>query len=309
MAAPNLSVIICTYNRANRLRDTLETLREADHPRGAEWEVVVVDNNSTDATRTVVDSVARDFSQPLRYIFEPIQGKSFALNKGIETATGDILAFTDDDVRVGKGWLTSLWRTFNETGCAGVGGRIRAEWTVPRPVWYTETGPYRLMTIVSGEYDYGPTRIVLGPDRPPFGANMAWRRRVFTRYGLFRTDLGYAGRERLGGEDTEYSRRVLEAGEVVMYDPEALVSHVIDPAALSKSYFRRRYYNYGRVLVRVEIRTQSLRRYFGIPRYLFRALATHGARWIFTRDRRARFYHDLQCCQVFGSLIESARSH
>jgi glucosyl-dolichyl phosphate glucuronosyltransferase len=307
MPEPALSVVICTYNRAQRLGATLQTLADADPPGDAEWELVVVDNNSTDATRAVVGAFAQRFRRRVRYVFQPTQGKSFALNSGIEASHGEILAFTDDDVLIGKTWLSSLWRTFEETRCVGVGGRIRAEWTVPRPPWYTASGPYRLMNIVSGEYAYGSTRIVLGPDQPPFGANMAWRRHVFQTHGLFRTDLGYAGRARLGGEDTEYSRRVLAAGALVMYDPDAVVSHVVEPEALTKRFFRQRYYNYGRVLARLDRPAKPLRRYFGIPRYLFRALFGHATRWVLARDGSARLYHDLQCWQLWGSVVESAR--
>ncbi|HXQ28908.1 MAG TPA: glycosyltransferase [Gemmatimonadales bacterium] len=306
---PGVSVVICTYNRVDRLGETLRTLAAADPPARTEWELIVVDNNSTDSTGALVEIVARRFPCPLRYVFEPQQGKSFALNSGIAHARGDILAFTDDDVLIGKNWLSALWRAFHETECAGVGGRIQAEWTVPRPSWYTASGPFRLMNIVSGEYDYGPTRSVVGPDRPPFGANMAWRRSVFQTYGVFRTDLGYAGRARLGGEDTEYSRRVLVAGELVVYEPEALVRHVVEPEKLTKAFFRHRYYNYGRVLARVDQGPSLLRRYFGIPRYLFRDLATHATRWALASSGQARFYHDLQCWQLFGAAVESVRLH
>lgn len=106
------SVIIATYNRADELPRTLESLKklEADEP----WEVIVVDNNSSDNTREVVEGV-KSFPVPLRYIFEKEQGRSAALNAGIRAAQGEILAVTDDDVRVDPHWLTNSERALRLT--------------------------------------------------------------------------------------------------------------------------------------------------------------------------------------------------
>ena len=101
------TVLIATYNRAALLDETLASLRRLRVSPHLRWEAIVVDNNSTDGTRAVVERHARDFPVTLRYLFEPAQGRSSALNTGIEAAAGDVLAFTDDDVRVAEGWLTA----------------------------------------------------------------------------------------------------------------------------------------------------------------------------------------------------------
>ena len=108
MSAPTFhaTVLIPTYNRASMLNETLTWLARIRVPNTVSWDVIVIDNNSTDETRKVVDRHAAAFPVPLRYLFEERQGRSSALNAGIAAARGVVLVFTDDDVRVAEGWLT-----------------------------------------------------------------------------------------------------------------------------------------------------------------------------------------------------------
>ncbi len=301
--APAVSIVLCTHNRAEQLRRTLGTLFAVDTPPGVEWDVIVVDNNSSDATRQVVDACSRRTAPGVRYLFEPTQGISFARNAGVRAASGEVVAFIDDDVTIGAGWLTALYRAFQDGRCIGVGGRIRAGWSSPKPAWYADAGPYRLMKGIA-EYEHGDDPVQVGPDRPPFGGNMAFRRRAFELHGLFRTDLGRVGSRRMGGEDTEYGRRLMAAGEAIMYAPDAVVTHPVEPFKLRKAFFRRYYYYYGRQLVRLDKERASIGSYFGVPRHLFRSLASHALRWAVALDPQQRFFHQLQCWQVVGSIVE-----
>src|SRR5262245_4310329 len=114
------SVVVPTYNRAADLRDTLASLaRQATSSR---WEAIVVDNNSTDDTRSVVESAVATFPAPLRYVFEREQGRSAAMNTGIRAASGDIIVTTDDDVRIGEDWLDRAAAALDTLGCDYVGG-------------------------------------------------------------------------------------------------------------------------------------------------------------------------------------------
>src|SRR5579862_1106876 len=103
-----ITVILCTYNRHQSLAAALESIADQHLPAGADWEVVVVDNNSSDHTREVVDQYCRKYPNRFRYVFEPQPGKSYALNTGIREAKGDVLAFMDDDVTVEADWLQNL---------------------------------------------------------------------------------------------------------------------------------------------------------------------------------------------------------
>ena len=127
------SVVIPTYNRGEELIRTLESLSKLKVSE--QWEVIVVDNNSSDNTRDVVLSAAQSFPAPLHYFFEKEQGRSAALNAGIKAAQGDIIAVTDDDVRVDSEWLTNAARALGELRCDYVGGKALPIWGGPRPAW------------------------------------------------------------------------------------------------------------------------------------------------------------------------------
>src|SRR5690348_6636976 len=120
------SVVIATFNRAADLRATLESLAGLQPRR--DWEVIVVDNNSTDETKAVVAAAAETFPAPLRYLFEREQGRSPALNAGIRLARGEIIATTDDDVRVEPDWLDRAAEGLENLQCDYVGGRVLPIW-------------------------------------------------------------------------------------------------------------------------------------------------------------------------------------
>ena len=298
------SVILCTYNRAQRLAKALATLDKQTVPADVSWEVLVVDNNSSDETRQVVESARASFATTLRYVFQPRQGKSFALNRGIELASGELLLFTDDDLSVHIAWLAATVQAFRHYGCIGTGGRIVAVWQQDPPRWYSESGPYQLMKAIV-EYDLG--RHPMPAHTPPFGANMAFRRQAFDRYGLFRTDLGPVGRARTLGEDTEFCNRLLKAGECIMYVPEAVVYHSVEPERLTKRYFQTFYYNIGRMQVRREEPPPYARYWFGVPRYLVRALMVNALKWLTGLSLKRRVCYRLECAKVLGQMEEARR--
>ena len=137
-----VSVIICTHNRAESLKHTLESLSEMDVPRELEWELIVVDNKSTDTTRAVVEEFARRSPFAVRYVFEPNAGVSYARNTAVTRARGGIIAFTDDDVIVTTEWLREIAAAFRQFDCAGVGGRSIPLWgELERPRWLGSPGP------------------------------------------------------------------------------------------------------------------------------------------------------------------------
>src|SRR5271155_1594923 len=119
-----ISVVVCTYNRRESLRTALGSLAQLRAPADSPWELIVVDNNSSDGTPEVVKSFGAGSSFCVQYVFETNQGQSHARNAGINAARGDIVAFTDDDVTVDSGWLCELQKVFDEFDCMGVGGRV-----------------------------------------------------------------------------------------------------------------------------------------------------------------------------------------
>lgn len=305
MDAPlRLSVIVCTWNRAKLLAGALASIDRSDLPPSLAWEVIVVDNNSSDETKAVCDDFARRNPQRYRYLFEKRQGKSFALNTGIAAARGEILAFTDDDVTVDGQWLSEILKIFESFPCIGVGGKIVERWTQDKPNWLSFEGRYKLMSVTGG-YDRGDQPHPL--TSAPFGANFSLRREAFQKYGDFRTDLGLAGTTRIGAEDTEFGWRMLRAGETLIYAPKAIVFHPVAPEKINKRYFMEWYYALGKAKARIERVPPGSVRYFGIPRYLLRACIPDLLLWLTSVTERRRFFYRLQFLNAWGRLMEEKR--
>lgn len=295
----DISVIICTYNRAGRLGATLASLGGQETYPGLKWEILVVDNNSTDATREVVDAFRAGSGLNVRYVFEPRQGKSFALNAGIHEAQGDVLAFTDDDVDFDPQWMLSLRSALADAGCVAAAGKIVPVWSNPVPSWFELDGQQAV-----GHFDIGEE-----PRETNYahGANAAYLRKAFEKYGGFRADLGPDGSSAAGYEDDEFGRRLTRNGEKIIYAPRAVVYHPVEPHKLAKSYFRKWHYQIGRSMMWARIWPEETILYAGIPRYLFRALAENGLLCWVTFDEKKRFRRECLALGAAGGILEGCR--
>ena len=299
-----ISVIVCTRDRSESLRRTLSSLAQLQTPSGASWELLVVDNNSTDDTAEVVKTFSLSSSFPVRYVFASTKGLSHARNEGIRVARGDIIAFTDDDVTVDSRWLCELRRIFDQFGCMGIGGKIIPVWTSPKPSWLNLDGPdpLRSGTVVSFDRGQEPCEL----RNSPFGANMAFTRVAFEKHGMFRTDLGCGSPLSLG-EDSEFGERLLAAGDKLVYAPDAIVYHPIPKRRLKKRHFQSHYFNYGRYMARKNGFPRDAILWFGVPRYLFRSLLPLICKWLFTFHSWRRFRHKLQFFEFLGGISETRR--
>lgn len=246
MTRLDATVLIATYNRAPLLDETLASLARMRVGSGCRWEVIAVDNNSSDDTRAVVERRVPGFPVPLRYLFEGRQGRSSALNTGIAAANGTVLAFTDDDVRVAEGWLAAACTALgDETGAGYAGGPVRPIWEVPPPRWLDLNRGDLWGTIAI--QDHGAEPFVYEERvKVPLGANMAVRREVFDRIGVFRPDLGRTGgRLVLGQEVPELLLRARAAGIRGLYLPAMTVDHHIPARRLTPAYFRQWWFGKG----------------------------------------------------------------
>ena len=297
----DISVVLGTYNRAASLRTTLDTFLELAVPPGLAWELLVVDNNSSDLTREVVARFAEAASFPVRYIFEKRQGRSAALNAGIAEAKGEIIAFTDDDVLLERRWLSNLKPTFEEFNCAAFAGRVVPLWNHPKPDWLDMEGQFAVTNFDLGD-ELKEIRV------PPLGANSAFRKEMFGRYGLFRLDLGVTGsKHTITCDDTEFGERLIRGGEKIVYCPAAIVYHPVDPERTTKKYFLSWHYYNGVSLTRTAGRPQDCKLVFGAPRWLYRELLINMRKWVFTRPGKDRFHSKLRTCRTIGSIVESYR--
>jgi glycosyltransferase involved in cell wall biosynthesis len=306
---PSVTVILCTYNRAERLAVTLESLAASDMPPLVAWEVLIVDNNSTDQTGEVAKDFERRYPGRFRYLFEPNPGKSYALNSGIVNARGDVLAFVDDDVTVEPTWLQNLTAELHGGGWAGAAGRTLPEQAFTPPPWL----PWKeLGCILCAYFDLGDQPSELGQGTPPYGANMAFRRLMFEKYGGFRTDLGPSpnGKTPRPNEDTEFGRRLFGAGERLRYEPRAVVYHPVPQGRITKEYFLTWCFDLGRASI-VERGDRS--HVWGIPRdylsFLHRviSLLTLTLRRIFAVDQSKRFYWRCLIKVERGMMVELYR--
>jgi glucosyl-dolichyl phosphate glucuronosyltransferase len=297
----DISVVLATYNRAASLRVTLESFSSLVSPVDLTWELLVVDNNSTDATREVVESFAKTTGFPIRYTFEKRQGKSIALNAGVAEARGEIIAFTDDDVLLHNNWLVSLKRTFDEVDCSAVAGKVVPQWNHPKPDWLRMEGQFAVTNFDQGDE---PKEIRV----PPIGANSAFRKDIFRQHGPFRLDLGpSSSRHTVTCEDWEFGERLIRAGEKIAYCPTAIVYHPVDPNRTTKKYFLSWYYYNGISLTRTAGLPSDGIFWFGVPRWLYRELLGNFAKWMLTLQGGRRFGHKLNAYRSFGNVVESYR--
>ena len=304
----NITVILCTYNRCASLSRALESVAASELPGSVEWEVLVVDNNSKDQTRDVVEGYCSRYPGRFRYLFEARQGKSHALNTGVRESKGDILAFVDDDVTVERTWLQNLTSSLHNSDWAGSGGKILLERTSPAPRWLALDGPYSLAGVLV-LFDRGDKAGQL--DWAPYGTNMAFRKAMFEKHGGFRTDLGPNTANEIRGEDTEFGRRLMSAGESLRYEPLAIVYHGVPESRLCKEYFLNWYFDFGRGLVREWGTGPNI---WGIPRHYFSILkkvptsmAAYALRWILAVKPEQRFFYKVMVWWQAGQIVEMYR--
>jgi glucosyl-dolichyl phosphate glucuronosyltransferase len=299
--SPEVSVLICTYNRASSLGRTLESVLAQKFSQPLTWEVVIVDNNSTDGTRHVVEEFQSRYKGIIRYVFEPKQGISSARNAAILTAQGELLAFIDDDEIAEQEWLHHLIANLRNKEWAGAGGRVLPPLDFEAPVWLSTKSWYASGPVPS--FDKGLEAIEL--EEPPFGANMAFRKEVFTKCGLFRTDLGRLGKTLISNEDTEFGRRVFAAGLRLRYEPLALTYHPVEKDRLRKEYFLNWWFNKGRSDIRESGNPPGTLHICGISFRIVRAIIMETARWLFSINPSGRFGHRLSVWNSVGQLVES----
>jgi glucosyl-dolichyl phosphate glucuronosyltransferase len=296
-----ITVILCTFNRCERLPKALDSLACSVLPDLADWEVLVVDNNSSDRTSETIQGFCQRFPGRFRYLFEPRPGKSHALNTGIREAKGDVLAFTDDDVEVEPTWLWNLTNCLENGEWVGAGGRTLPERTFSPPRWLGPEGRYALGPLAM--FDLGSEAREL--TEPPFGNNMTFRKEMVRKYGDFRTELGPQPGSEIRNEDTEFGQRLLSAGERLRYEPSAIVYHAVPANRIRKGYFLAWWFDKGRADIR-EFGIPNDARWFiaGIPMYFFRRLAMWTVKWMCGGSPSRRFFGQRQVWWIAGTILE-----
>ena len=315
MKVSRVSVLICTFNRARLLRQTLMALQAAHQPAGCRVETIVVDNASQDNTMAVVAECARDRRLPIVYLREAQQGKSFALNRGLAHADGDVVALTDDDVLPSPDWLDRIVAAFRARDLSFVFGKVAPLWGVlPPPELLTPRaqGIWGPLAIV----DYGDQPVEYVADRNdqrlPIGANLAFARHALVAVGGWRTDLGKVNNTLISGEDHEIFMRLRRHGLYAgSYDPLMTVRHYVPASRLTRRYFRRWFYWHGKTQALMlhdlfpNVNMGRVPYVAGVPRFLYRQAL--GQCWRYVRalgfrddfERLTEELHTLRCAGLF----------
>ena len=226
---PRISLVICTYNRADILPRCLMAAYRQTLP-APEYEVVVVDNASTDHTRHLVQQLAAPAGLSVQYVYHAVKGLSHARNAGARAASTPIVTYIDDDAIAAPDLLWHICRTFDAYPRAGcVGGRIDIRLPPALPKWYSSffDGYY-------SKFDLGlkETTKVTQLGEYPFGANISFRAEALERIGYFNTALGRIGKDYSGGEEIDAVIRLAAKGYEVFYNPAASVQHVVLPSRI-----------------------------------------------------------------------------
>lgn len=226
-----ISAIICTHRNPQFLALAIESLLNQTLQRDL-FEIIVVDNNSQDQTKQVVQCYGG-----VRYVLAEQLGLSHARNAGIEVAQGKIIAFIDDDAEASPGWLQALLRVYDSVPEAwAVGGKVRPIWDVKKPQWLTEKF-YRYLSLIEWGDD---ERALSWPERL-IGTNCSFRREAFEAVGGFDTSLGRIGTALLGSEDRGIQKLIHASGHLVYYAPDAVVHHHVPAWRMTEQYLEKRH--------------------------------------------------------------------
>jgi glucosyl-dolichyl phosphate glucuronosyltransferase len=263
-----LDVIVPTYNRQDLLPLALNSLFAAEVPTGVDVTVTVVDNNSTDGTRQVIESFRERFGERIQYCFEVQQGRSHALNAGIAASSGDLVGIIDDDEEIDSTWYKTVVEALAPGDLDFIGGPYVPRWAGAPPDWMP-----REYGGVVGWVDGGDKAVPFDRNYPGIlmGGNVVFTRSILQRVGPYTTWLGRTDKGLLTGEDEELYGRLLAMGAKGMYLPNLIIYHHVPPERVTKSYFRRWCFWRGVSLGLLD-RTRKLpcAYLFGIPRWHYR---------------------------------------
>ena len=236
-SGPAISVVICTYNRAELLANGLQTLCEQTLAI-SHYEVIVVDNNSKDNTRSVAEDFCRRYPN-IRYFFETQQGLSHARNRGWREAKAAYIAYIDDECKVPSQWLAIAKQIIDRLSPAVFGGPYYGYHNTSAPRWWKES--YEA-------FEHCDTARALSPGEYVRGGNIFIQRRLLDLMGGFEVALGMSGNKLRYGEESHFQRRLRATmpDELIYYDPKLYTYHLVRPEKMTWRYILSSRFSSGR---------------------------------------------------------------
>jgi glucosyl-dolichyl phosphate glucuronosyltransferase len=301
----HLDVIIPTYNRADLLPRTLESLLTATVPDGLTVIITVVDNNSKDSTRQVVDEWSSRHPGRVSYLCETRQGRSCAINAGVRATHGDLVGFIDDDEEIDVAWYSEVYSAFKTGQVDFLGGPCLPRWGAEVPAWFPDD--YRG---VIGWVECGDRMAAFDDDFPAMlmGGNAVLTRAVLDKVGLYSEQLGRTDRALLSCEDEDLYRRLRAVGALGYYQPRMIIYHYVPRERLLRSYFRRWCFWRGvsKGVMDREYR-EPVAYLAGVPRFLFGRMLQGLLRRVkgllaWDRDPAQRFADELTVWDLVGFI-------
>jgi glycosyltransferase involved in cell wall biosynthesis len=259
MTLTKVDILIATYRRPAMLRDSVLSLLGMKIPSDVSLRVLIIDNDPERSASHLMQELAERCANrfALRYISEPQVGLSYARNRGIDEAQGDVIALLDDDIYASEDWLTVMLECLWRNNADAVGGRMVSHW---------ESQPDA--TVIACEsslvaQDLGDRDYALRGRMAPSGGNCLFRRQVFDAGLRFSTELGRIGETLLSGEDTELFTRLQMQGRVVWYSARGVLHHRIGGERLTQDYLTRRSFWFGYSYAIIDRRVRGRRAQIG----------------------------------------------
>jgi glycosyltransferase involved in cell wall biosynthesis len=298
----DISVIICTHNRARNLSVLFDSLFGLEIPGNLTWEILLVDNASTDETPEMIEHEMSSRRLPLVVLEEQDIGKSRALNSALCRARGELMIFADDDVIPSPGWIRSYYEAaWKNPHVLGFCGRVLPQWEGELPRWLCKEVMTALPEGLINRCDYGDKECFLPEHRVPGGLNAALKKKAVVKMGFFREDIG-PGTSIPYAEDTDYMRRLLDYGHEFLYVPGALVYHRNPVERMTKDYATTWVFEVARSRILAFSVNPATRRLFGVPRYLWKQLFQRSAAWLFEPRTHCRFKRKLRWKHTLGEI-------
>lgn len=273
----NLTVVICTHNRASLLKKTIESINSTKKIANCNIVLLVIPNACSDDTTKllrnyIVGQQKENKLLPLYFEEEQIAGKSYALNHAIQLVNDGFICFVDDDHRVDTNYFEAVANAVGEhPNILMFCGQIIPDWTGNEPKWIHDQGAYKIYPLPIPHFEMGNASTFIGHDtKLPGGGNLIVHRKVFDEVGFFATDLGPKGHNLAGSEDSDFIIRTLNAGISIQYIPDIIQYHYIDLERLKLGYLIRKSFERTKSLTKAKMQKKQT-----IPKYLWRKLLSY----------------------------------